>query len=64
VTVSGGGGGDLSITADAIILAAGSVPRTLDGFPIDDRRIITSDELLSISELPETAVVIGGGAIG
>jgi dihydrolipoamide dehydrogenase len=64
VTITGGSSGDLSVTADAVILAAGSVPRTLDGFPIDDQRILTSDELLSIPELPETAVVIGGGAIG
>ena len=53
-----------SITGDAVILAAGSVPRTLDGFPVDDRRIVTSDELLSIPALPASAVVIGGSAIG
>ncbi len=64
VSVSGGASGDVEITADAVILAAGSVPRTLDGFPVDDRRIVTSDELLSIPALPTTAVVIGGGAIG
>ncbi|MCP3992894.1 MAG: dihydrolipoyl dehydrogenase [Actinomycetia bacterium] len=64
VRIYGGSSGDHSITGDAVILAAGSVPRTLDGFPVDDRRIVTSDELLSISELPESAAVIGGGAIG
>jgi dihydrolipoamide dehydrogenase len=64
VRVHGGAAGDISITGDAVILAAGSVPRTLDGFPIDDRRIVTSDELLSIPALPTSAAVIGGGAIG
>ncbi|MEZ5408839.1 MAG: dihydrolipoyl dehydrogenase [Acidimicrobiales bacterium] len=64
VSISGGASGDVEITADAVILAAGSLPRTLDGFPVDDRRIVTSDELLSIPALPTTAVVIGGGAIG
>jgi dihydrolipoamide dehydrogenase len=64
VSVSGGSSGDVSISGDAVILAAGSVPRTIPGFPIDDRRIVTSDELLSIPELPSSAVVIGGGAIG
>ena len=64
VQIHGGSSGELSITGDAVILAAGSVPRTLDGFPIDDRRIVTSDELLSIPGLPASAAVIGGGAIG
>ncbi len=64
VSIGGGASGDVAITGDAVILAAGSVPRTMDGFPIDDRRIVTSDELLSIESLPASAVVIGGGAIG
>ena len=64
VSISGGSSGDTTITGDGVVLAAGSVPRSLDGFPIDDRRIVTSDEFLSIPELPATAVVIGGGAIG
>jgi dihydrolipoamide dehydrogenase len=64
VSIDGGVSGAVTITGDAVILAAGSVPRVLDGFPIDDHRIVTSDELLSIPALPATAVVIGGGAIG
>ena len=54
----------MDITGDAVISAAGSQARTIPGFPVDDRRIVTSTELLSIPELPESAVVIGGGAIG
>ena len=64
VVIGGGSSGDVTVTGDAIILAAGSVPRTIPGFPIDDHQIVTSDELLSIPELPKSAVVIGGGAIG
>lgn len=64
VAISGGASGDVEISADRVVLAAGSVPRSLNDFPIDDRRIVTSDELLSIPELPASAVVIGGGAIG
>jgi dihydrolipoamide dehydrogenase len=64
VSIDDGASGAVTITGDAVILAAGSVPRTLDGFPLDDRRIVTSDELLSIPALPASAVVIGGGAIG
>jgi dihydrolipoamide dehydrogenase len=64
VSVSGGESGDVKLTADAIILASGSVPRTIPGFDIDGELVVTSDELLSIDRLPGTAVVIGGGAIG
>ncbi|MGH1504407.1 MAG: dihydrolipoyl dehydrogenase [Acidimicrobiales bacterium] len=64
VSISGGSSGDVSIQGDAVILAAGSQPRTIPGFPIDPKRIVTSDELMSIEELPGSAVVIGGGAIG
>ena len=47
-----------------MILASGSVPRTIPGFEVDGVTVLTSDELLSIQKLPATAVVIGGGAIG
>ena len=46
------------------VLAAGSAPRTIPGFDIDGRVVITSDELLMLEALPASAVVIGGGAIG
>jgi dihydrolipoamide dehydrogenase len=64
VRVSGGSSGDVELTGDAVILAAGSVPRTIPGFDIDGRLVVTSDELLSLQQLPPSAVVIGGGAIG
>ncbi|HET9075491.1 MAG TPA: dihydrolipoyl dehydrogenase [Acidimicrobiales bacterium] len=47
-----------------VILASGSVPRTIPGFDVDGRIVMTSDEVLSLERLPASAVVIGGGAIG
>ncbi len=64
VSVSGGESGEVALTADHVILATGSVPRTLAGLEVDGERVMTSDELLAISEVPERAVIIGGGAIG
>ena len=64
VNITGGASGDVQITGDNLILAAGSVPRTIPGFDVDGKAIVTSDELLSITELPQRAAVIGGGAIG
>ena len=47
-----------------VVLASGSVPRSLPGFEVDGRYVLTSDELLDLRELPRSAAVIGGGAIG
>jgi dihydrolipoamide dehydrogenase len=58
------GGESFSITGDAVIIAAGSVPRTLPGFDVDGEIVMTSDEVLSMPQVPGTAVVIGGGVVG
>jgi dihydrolipoamide dehydrogenase len=64
VTISGGESGEAEITGDAVIIAAGSQVRTIPGFDIDGKIVMTSDEVLSIPQVPGTAVIIGGGAIG
>ena len=53
-----------TVVADKIILANGSVPIVPPMFPYDKKRIITSDEVLGLSELPESMLIIGGGVIG
>lgn len=52
------------LSGDAVILAAGSVPRTIPGFDVDGRLVLTSDEVLALERLPARVAVIGGGAIG
>jgi dihydrolipoamide dehydrogenase len=47
-----------------IVLAAGSVPRTLPGLEVDGRWVMTSDEFLDLKEIPASVAVVGGGAIG
>jgi dihydrolipoamide dehydrogenase len=64
VRVEGADGQVTEIRGKNIILASGSVPRTIPGFEIDGRLVLTSDEVLSLEKLPASAVVIGGGAIG
>ena len=64
VTIAGGASDGTVLTGDSVILAAGSQPRTIPGFEVDGRFVVTSDEFLSIGSLPASAVVIGGGAIG
>ena len=63
-TASDGAEGGTVLSGDAVILATGSVPRTIPGFEVDGRFVLTSDEVLDMPDLPATAAVIGGGAIG
>ncbi len=51
-------------TADHIVLATGSVPRSLPGLEIDGRLVITSDDGLRLDRVPSSAVILGGGVIG
>ena len=64
VQVIGNDGDSAVITGDAVILAAGSVPRTIPGFEVDGRIVLTSDEVFQLEQLPAKVAVIGGGAIG
>jgi dihydrolipoamide dehydrogenase len=47
-----------------VVLAAGSVPRTLPGLDVDGRYVMTSDEFLQLERVPASVAVVGGGAIG
>ena len=64
VTVTGADGAAVAITADHVVLASGSSPRTLPGFEIDGVNVMTSDEVLSLDHVPDRVAIIGGGAIG
>ena len=46
------------------IIATGSKPSSLPGVIVDKERIITSTEVLSLTEFPKTMIIIGGGVIG
>jgi dihydrolipoamide dehydrogenase len=63
VTVQLTDGGTTTITGDHVVLAAGSVPRSIPGFDAGGP-IMTSDEVLMLGHVPERLAVIGGGAIG
>ena len=53
-----------SFTADNIILATGSVPTRIPGWPTDPEVVCTSDEALHWKELPKRLLIVGGGVIG
>jgi dihydrolipoamide dehydrogenase len=52
------------IEATSTILATGSRPRGLPDIEPTGRRILSSDHLLEITELPQSLIVMGAGAVG
>ncbi|GGG86599.1 dihydrolipoyl dehydrogenase [Parapedobacter pyrenivorans] len=52
------------ITGKHVIIASGSKPTSLPFLPIDKKRVITSTEALTLTEIPKHLIVIGGGVIG
>ena len=47
-----------------VIIATGSRPRHLAGLKVDGEKVFTSDEFLTLEQLPKSLVIIGGGVIG
>ncbi|ADV66163.1 dihydrolipoyl dehydrogenase [Deinococcus maricopensis] len=56
--------GDKTYTASSIIIATGSEPARLPGFDVDQDRVVDSTGALTITEVPERMLAIGGGVIG
>ena len=52
------------VEAERIVIATGSRERTLPGLEVDGKQVLTSYEALMEQAIPESIVIIGGGAIG
>ncbi len=52
------------VAARFILIATGSVPRLIPGVKIDGTKVVTSDEILELKEIPESLIVLGAGAVG
>lgn len=47
-----------------IIIATGSKPKEMKALPFDGQYILSSDHLVTMTELPQSIVIVGGGVIG
>jgi len=56
--------GSSEIEADKIILATGSEPVELPNIPFDGEVVLSSKEVLSLPEIPQSLAIVGGGVIG
>jgi dihydrolipoamide dehydrogenase len=64
VKVALNAGGEQTLTAKNIIVATGGRPRPLPGTEFDGKRILSSTDMLSLNEVPQSLMAIGAGAIG
>ncbi|MEL7564348.1 MAG: dihydrolipoyl dehydrogenase [Dehalobacterium sp.] len=55
--------GNRTVSAEKIIIATGSVPRKVT-FSGDNSRIVFSDDILNLREIPDKLLIVGGGVIG
>ncbi len=56
--------GETDYVGRNVVLATGSVPKSLPTLAIDGERVITSDHALTLDRVPASVVVLGGGVIG
>lgn len=53
-----------TIKTKNVIIATGSEPASLPGLTIDEKSIVSSTGALSLTKVPKTMVLVGGGVIG
>lgn len=56
--------GERTIRFDHCIIAVGSQPVKIPGFPHDDPRLIDSTGALELPDIPKRLLIVGGGIIG
>jgi dihydrolipoamide dehydrogenase len=64
VVVTDGTGAQRKVSCDYLIMATGSVSATPPVKGLDLPGVMTSEQILSLNELPKRLLVIGGGVIG
>lgn len=57
-------GSTVQLQARYIMLATGSVPKSLPGLEVDGERVINSDHVLALESVPRSMVILGAGAVG
>ncbi len=64
VEVTGEDGSKQTLDTKNIIIATGSVPKSLPNVQVDHKRVLNSDSILLIDKIPKSLIVLGAGAVG
>jgi dihydrolipoamide dehydrogenase len=59
-----GESGKQTFDARNVIIATGSVPKSLPMVPVDHKRVLNSDSILELPKIPASLIVLGAGAVG
>jgi NAD(P)H dehydrogenase (quinone) len=59
-----GDAGEQTLEADAVLIATGAAPRTLESARPDGERILTWEQVYDLDEVPTKLVVVGSGVTG
>ena len=57
-------GTTMDVKSDKVIIATGSRPAMLPGFPFDGQSVITSDDAVQFAKVPKSLLIVGAGVIG
>jgi dihydrolipoamide dehydrogenase len=58
------GGAKQTLETKNIVIATGSVPKSLPNVKVDHKAVYNSDSILEIAEIPKSIIVLGAGAVG
>ena len=58
------GGAERLVTTETIVIAVGTRAAQDPNIPLDGTHVFSSDDILTLDELPQSLTVIGGGVIG
>ncbi len=58
------GGTKQTLETKNIVIATGSVPKSLPNVKVDHKRVLNSDSVLEIPAIPKSMIVLGAGAVG
>ncbi|MFO0752131.1 MAG: dihydrolipoyl dehydrogenase, partial [Thermodesulfovibrionales bacterium] len=64
IEVRGKDGAVEVVESDTVIIATGSRPAQLPLFPFDGKRILSSNDAVTIDALPRSLLIVGAGVIG
>ena len=59
-----GEGGATEVTAKSVIVATGSEAKSLPGYTVDEKRIISNVGALEMAAVPQSLFIVGAGAVG
>jgi NAD(P) transhydrogenase len=57
-------GRELTVRANAILIASGSRPMRPKSIPFDDPSVCDSDTILALGHIPKDILIVGGGSVG